>query len=84
MNIATQKDVLSICLSQSYGESSRSRLEECLNKLLAIQELMFIEEGGEPTLLDVLDRVIRFYERFVPIGSHANICRFEIDDQLPL
>ena len=84
MNITTQKLVLSICLSQSDGESSRRQLEECLNKLIAIQELMFIEEGGEPTLLDVLERVIKFYELFAPIGSHANICKFKIDDQLPL
>lgn len=82
MNIAMQEDLLSLCLSQSYGEGSRGQLEECLNKLMAIQEIISIEEGTEPTLLDTMSRVIGFYERFVPIGTHANGCRFRIDDQL--
>ena len=83
MNIVMQEDLLSLCLSQSHREGSRSRLEDCMNKLMALQEVMSIEDGTEPTLIDVLSRLIGFYEMFVPIGSQAKWCRFEVGEQLP-
>jgi len=54
-----------------------------MNKLMALQEVMSIEDGTEPTLIDVLSRVIGFYEMFVPIGSQAKWCNFEVGEQLP-
>jgi len=53
-----------------------------MNKLMALQEVMSIEDGTEPTLIDVLSRVIGFYEMFVPIGSQAKWSRFEVGEQL--
>jgi len=41
-------------------------------------------EGGEPSLIDVLDRLIGLYERFVPIGTHASGLRLKIDDRMRL
>ena len=78
MNEVIYEDVLPLCLSQSFGGGSLLQLEECLNKLMAIQEIMSIEEGNEPSLLDVLGRVIGFYERFVPISTYVNGCRLKI------
>ncbi len=82
MNIVMQEELLSLCLSQSLKEESRSQLEDCMNKLMALQEVISIEDGTEPTLIDVLSRVIRFYEMFVPIESQAKWCRFEVGKQL--
>ena len=78
MSEVMTEDMLSLCLSQSFGGGSPRQLEECLDKLMAIQEAMSIEEGIEPSLPEVLDRVISFYERFVPISTYVNGCRLKI------
>lgn len=82
MSVVIQDDLLSLCLSQSCGKSSTNRLEDCLNKLMAIQETMSVMEDGEPSLLDVMDRLIDLYERFVPVGNHAKGVRLKIDDRI--
>jgi len=84
MSVVIQDDLISLCLSQSCGGGSKSRLEDCLNKLMAIQETISVMEGGEPSLIDVLDRLIGLYERFVPIETHARGLRLKIDDRIRL
>jgi hypothetical protein len=51
---------------------------------MAIQETISVMEGGEPSLFDVLDRLIGLYERFVPVGTHAKGLRLKIDDRMRL
>ncbi len=82
MSVVIQDDLLSLCFSQSCGAGSTRRLEDCLNKLMAIQETISIMEGGEPSLIDVLDRLIGLYKRFVPVGNHARGLRLKIDDRI--
>lgn len=82
MSVVVQDDLLSLCFSQSCGVGSTRRLEDCLNKLMAIQETISVMEGCEPSLIDVLDRLIGLYERFVPVGNHARGLRLKIDDRI--
>jgi hypothetical protein len=82
MSVVIQDDLLSLCFSQSCGAGSTRRLEDSLNKIMAIQETISVMEGGEPSLLDVLDRLIGLYERFVPVGAHAKGLRLKIDDRM--
>ena len=84
MSLVIQDDLFSLCLSQSCEWGSTSRLEDCLNKLMAIQETISVMEGGEPSLIDVLDRLISLYERFVPVETHARGLRLKIDDRIRL
>ncbi len=82
MSLVIQDDLLSLFLSQSCGVGPTRRLEDCLNKLIAIQETISVMEGGEPSLIDVLDRLIVLYERFVPVGTQARGLRLKIVDRI--
>jgi hypothetical protein len=74
----TFEDVLSLCLVPSHRVGSLVRLQDCMNTLIAIQETINVEEGGEHSLAETLERVLYFYQRFVPVDPSRNRCRVEI------
>jgi hypothetical protein len=49
-----------------------------MNTLIAIQETINTEEGGEHSLAEALERVLSFYQKFVPVDPSRNRCRVEI------
>ena len=70
--------MLSLCLVPSQRVGSLARLQDCMNTLIAIQETINMEEGGEHSLAETLERVLSFYQRFVPVDPSRNRCRVEI------